>query len=232
MLFLIMMIPVMLLGFWAQNRVHSTYKRFSQVGSRSRISGREAAAAVLRSAGIDDVEITSTQGHLTDHYDPMRKRLVLSEENYHGTSLAALGVAAHEAGHAIQHKVGYAALQARMALVGVTGFASSLLNILMLIAFAGFFLNFGMMSITMLKIVVACMLVITLFQAITLPVEFDASARAKAQLTELGIIGQDELPGVTKTLDAAGWTYVAAFVASLTQLLYYVIQLIGLQSDD
>src|SRR5690606_38934309 len=112
---------------YAQMKVSSTYKRYSKVGSRSRITGREAAEYVMRKAGINDVEITSTPGHLTDHYDPSHKRLVLSEENYRGTSLAALGVAAHEAGHAIQHKIGYRMLKLRMSLVPITQLASQLL---------------------------------------------------------------------------------------------------------
>lgn len=213
MSFLIFIIIPMILGIWAQMRIGSTYKKYSQVASRGRITGREAAAYVMQKAGVSDVEITSTRGHLTDHYDPAHKRLVLSEENYHGSSLAALGVAAHEAGHAIQHNVGYSMLKLRMALVPITGFASSLLPFVLIGGFV-----FGQLGL--IKLGILAYLVLTVFQLITLPVEFDASRRAKAELAGLGIIEKDEVPGVSATLDAAAWTYVAAFVASLGNLLY------------
>jgi uncharacterized protein len=203
----------MLLGLWAQMKVKSTYKRYSQVASRGHVTGREAAAAVMQAAGINDVEIVQTPGMLTDHYDPSKKRLALSEANYRGTSLAALGVAAHEAGHAIQHKVGYSMLSLRMALVPITMFSSKLLPFVIL---GGFF--FQMMGAIWLG--VGVYMVLTVFQMITLPVEFDASKRAKEELVGLSIVQRDEMAGVSKTLDAAAWTYVAAFVASLGNLLY------------
>ncbi len=214
-LFLLILV-VAVLSFWAQFRVSSVYNENAQIPSRGGITGREAAEAVMRNAGIADVEITETEGHLTDHYDPLNKRLVLSSENYRGTSLAALGVAAHEAGHAIQHKVGYSMLHARMALVPVTSLVSRVLPVLM---FAGFFLARGLSGM-MLDAAILCYAVLTVFQLITLPVEFDASRRAKAQLVSLGILSADEMPGVNRTLDAAALTYVAAFVSSLLYLLY------------
>tara|TARA_B100000959_G_scaffold283758_1_gene353470 strand:+ start:1911 stop:2549 length:639 start_codon:yes stop_codon:yes gene_type:complete len=203
----------MLLGLWAQMKVKSAYKRYSQVPSRGRVSGREAAEAVMQAAGIRDVAIVATPGTLTDHYDPSKKQLALSEGNYNGTSIAALGVAAHEAGHAIQHKVGYSMLNLRMALVPITMFSSKLLPFVIL---GGFF--FKMMGAIWLGIGVY--MVLTIFQMITLPVEFDASKRAKEELAGLSIVQSDEMEGVRKTLDAAAWTYVAAFVASLGNLLY------------
>ena len=212
-LLVILMIPISL---YAQFRVSSVYNKNAKVLSRGGITGREAAEAVMARAGITDVEIAATSGHLTDHYDPINKRLVLSEENYRGTSLAALGVAAHEAGHAIQHKVGYSMLHLRMALVPATNFVSRAVPILML---AGFFLARGLSGM-FLDIAIICYAVITVFQLVTLPVEFDASRRAKEQLVALGIVDRDEMPGVTKTLDAAALTYVAAFVSSLLYLLY------------
>lgn len=213
--FLLLIIVPLLVGLWAQMKVKSAYNRYVQVPSRGRITGREAAQAVMRSAGIDDVEIVECHGTLTDHYDPTHKRLALSRDNYRGASLAALGVAAHEAGHAIQHKQAYAPLNLRMALVPITGFASQLLPIVM---FGGFF--FGGFGPVLLNLGILIYLVLTVFQLVTLPVEFDASKRAKAQLVGLGIVDQDEMPGVTKTLDAAAYTYVAAFVSSLGWLLY------------
>lgn len=208
-----LMIPVSL---YAQYRVTSTYNRNAKIGSRGRITGREAAEAVMNQAGISDVTIEMTGGHLTDHYDPINKKLVLSEENYRGTSLAALGVAAHEAGHAIQHKIGYSMLHLRMALVPATNFVSRAVPIVML---AGFFLARGLTGM-LLDVAIICYAVITFFQLVTLPVEYDASRRAKAQLVELGIVDRDEMGGVKETLDAAALTYVAAFVSSLLYLLY------------
>lgn len=215
--FLILIIPTFILAFWAQNKVKSAYGKYVQVPSRGNITGREAAAAVMQKAGIFDVEIVQVRGQLTDHYDPINKRLALSEDNYHGTSLAALGVAAHEAGHAVQHKVGYSMLKARMAMIPVTNVAASLMPFIM---FGPLFLFGAAMGGLFLKIGVACYLVMTAFHLITLPVEFDASRRAKQELVSLGILGQDELQGVNKTLDAAAWTYVAAFVSSLGYLIY------------
>ena len=213
---MLLLIVVMIFSLYAQFRVSSVYNKNAKILSRGHITGREAAEAVMGSAGITDVEITAIEGHLTDHYDPINKRLVLSEENYSGTSLAALGVAAHEAGHAIQHKIGYSMLHFRMALVPATNFVSRALPIVM---FAGFFLARGLSGM-LLDIAILCYAVLTLFQLVTLPVEFDASSRAKVQLVKLGIIEHDEMPGVSKTLDAAALTYVAAFVSSLLYLLY------------
>ena len=214
--FLILIIIPIIVGLWAQMKVKSAYGRYIRVPSRGRITGREAALAVMHSAGINDVEIVECHGTLTDHYDPNHKRLALSRDNYRGSSLAALGVAAHEAGHAIQHKQGYAPLKTRMALVPVTGIASQFLPIIM---FGGFFFGMGPM---LLNLGIAVYLVLTVFQLVTLPVEFDASKRAKAQLVGLGIVDADELVGVNRTLDAAAYTYVAAFVSSLGWLLDFL----------
>jgi Zn-dependent membrane protease YugP len=172
----------------------------------------------MKSAGIHDVEIVQCRGELSDHYDPTHKRLALSQANYRGTSLAALGVAAHEAGHAIQHKQAYAPLNLRMALVPITNLSSQLLPAVM---FGGFFFGLGP---TLINLGIIIYLVLTVFQLVTLPVEFDASVRAKKQLVGLGIIDSDEIKGVNETLDAAAFTYVAAFVSSLGWLLYMLAQ--------
>ncbi len=214
--FMVLLGLVMIFSLYAQMRVSSVYNKNAQIPSRGRITGREAAEAVMARAGITDVEIASTDGHLTDHYDPINKRLVLSEENYRGTSLAALGVAAHEAGHAIQHKIGYSMLKLRMALVPATNIVTRALPIVMI---AGFFLASGLTGM-MLDIAILCYAVLAFFQFVTLPVEFDASRRARVELVGLGIIDRDEMPGVTATLNAAALTYVAAFVSSLMYLLY------------
>jgi uncharacterized protein len=214
-LVLVLLLLSFVFALYAQMRVSSVYNRNVQIPSRGRISGREAAQAVMARAGISDVSIEETGGHLTDHYDPMNKRLVLSSENYHGTSLAALGVAAHEAGHAIQHKIGYSMLKTRMALVPITQITSQILPFIMI---GGFI--FGGLGGVMLDIGILCYAVLTLFHLVTLPVEFDASRRANVELAGLGIIARDEAPGVKETLNAAALTYVAAFLSSLLHLLY------------
>ena len=214
--FLLLIIVPIVIGLWAQMKIKRAYSKYVQIPSRGRITGREAAQAVMQSAGIHDVEIVQCRGTLTDHYDPRHKRLALSEANYLGSSLAALGVAAHEAGHAIQHKQAYAPLNLRMTLVPITNIASQFLPVIM---FGGFFFGMGPIMINM---GIAVYLVLTVFQLVTLPVEFDASKRAKAQLVNLGIVQQDELVGVNKTLDAAAYTYVAAFISSLGWLLYFL----------
>lgn len=221
---LILIILPMILGLWAQFKVGSTYNMYVQVPSRGGITGAEAAKFVMERAGIHDVDIVPIAGKLTDHYDPTNKRLALSGDNYNGTSLAALGVAAHEAGHAIQHKVGYAMLNLRMLVIPATSIASQTLPFLI---FGSMFLPFLLPFKVVVPIIVLAYLVITLFQLITLPVEFDASKRAKEELVHLGIIQQDEMVGVKKTLDAAAWTYVAAFITSLGSLLYYLLHMLG-----
>jgi Zn-dependent membrane protease YugP len=203
-------------SIYAQIKVSGAYGRNSKVQSRGGITGRDAAAAVMAHAGIHDVEIDETEGHLTDHYDPVQKKLVLSSENYRGTSLAAVGVAAHEAGHALQHKEGFRMLEFRMALVPATRIASSVVPFIYLASFI--FLR-GLSGM-ILDVAIICFAILTLFQLVTLPVEFDASRRAKTQLVALGILDRDEMPGVNQVLDAAALTYVAAFTGALLNLLY------------
>ena len=214
-LFWALFILVLVFSLYAQIRVSSAYAKNSKVPSRGGITGREAAAAVMARAGITDVEIEETGGHLTDHYDPIRKVLVLSSEDYRGTSLAAIGVAAHEAGHALQHKEGYQMLNLRMALVPATRIAAGVIPFIYLASFI--FLR-GL-SGTVLDIAIICYAILTLFQLVTLPVEYDASRRAKVQLVSLGVLDQDEMPGVNETLNAAALTYLAAFISSLLMLL-------------
>ena len=218
----------MLFGFYAQMKIRSAYQKNSQVGSRSRITGREAAEAVIRSAGINDVKIIEVPGELTDHYNPMTKELALSEHNYHGHSLAALGVAAHEAGHAIQHKVGYSMMTVRQTLAPATQIAASVSNFVMI---AGIFLLSTAIGGKLLVVGAIALAVICLFQFVTLPVEFDASRRAKEQLVGLGILDRDEMSGVNETLNAAALTYVAAFVAALGSLLHILLMLSGRREE-
>jgi Zn-dependent membrane protease YugP len=219
-LFMLLFVLVFAFSLYAQIRVSGAYNKNARIMSRGGITGREAAQAVMNQAGIYDVEIVETAGHLTDHYDPMRKRLVLSSEDYHGTSLAALGVAAHESGHAIQHKIGYKMLEFRMALVPATQIVSGILPFVIL---ASYFFVRGLTGM-MLDVAIICYAVLALFNLVTLPVEFDASRRAKAQLVNLGILDRDEMPGVNETLDAAALTYVAAFISTLLILLQLLSQ--------
>ncbi|WP_043585036.1 zinc metallopeptidase [Geminisphaera colitermitum] len=214
----------MLFGLYAQMRVHGAYNKNVRIPSRGRITGREAADAVMRSAGIHDVQIVQVPGQLTDHYDPIHKRLALSELNYNGTSLAALGVAAHEAGHAIQHKVGYSMMTIRQTLAPATQIAASVSNFVII---AGILLFSTALGGKLLLLGAIALAVIVLFQLVTLPVEFDASRRAKKQLATLGILDRDEMTGANETLDAAALTYVAAFVAALGSLLHIVLILMS-----
>lgn len=202
-------------SLYAQVRVSSAYNKNSKIPSRGGITGREAAAAVMARAGIADVDIEETGGRMTDHYDPVHKKLMLSSENYRGTSLAAVGVAAHEAGHALQHREGYQMLELRMALVPTTNIAAKVVPFLFLASI----LLFRGLTGPLLDVAIIAFAVLTLFQLVTLPVEYDASRRAKVQLVALGILDRDEMPGVNQVLNAAALTYLAAFMAALVQLL-------------
>ncbi len=214
-LFWLLLAFVLVFSLYAQIRVSSAYSKNSQVPSRGRISGRDAAAAILERAGLSDVTIEETDGHLTDHYDPANRKLVLSAENYQGTSLAAVGVAAHEAGHALQHQESFQMLEFRMALIPATQIAS---GVIPFVYIASIFFMRGL-SGAILDIAIVAFAVLTVFQLVTLPVEYDASRRAKLQLVSLGILDQDEMHGVNEVLNAAALTYLAAFMATLLNLL-------------
>jgi Zn-dependent membrane protease YugP len=229
LIWIVLIIIPMFFGLYAQMKIRSAYAQNSQVGSRGGITGREAAEAVMHSAGITNVKIIEVPGELTDHYNPLTRELALSSHNYHGSSLAALGVAAHEAGHAIQHKVGYAMMSIRQTLAPATQIAASVSNFVMI---AGIFLFSTALGGKLLVLGAVALAVICIFQFVTLPVEFDASRRAKEQLVGLGILDRDEMKGVNETLDAAALTYVAAFVAALGSLLHILLMLSGRRSDN
>lgn len=215
-----MFLPGLLLGLYAQMRLSSAYGRYSRVPTNSGLSGAQAAREILDSVGLHGMPISEVRGHLTDHYDPTKKALFLSSENYHGQTLAAVGVAAHEAGHALQHKAAYAPLNIRMALVPITGIAS---NAAIWISVGGMF--FGLAKLAWAGVIIFGILF--LFQLITLPVEFDASRRAKDQLLSLGLIDGNERAGVSSVLGAAALTYVAAMVAAFFTLLHFIMILRG-----
>lgn len=211
------------LSLFASWRVKRVYRRFSEIPAASGATGAEVAHAILDRAGIQDVEIVEHDEMLGDHYDPINKRLVLSSQNYHGSSLAALGVSAHECGHAIQHKIAYAPLHWRMAAVGVTNYAN---QVVMWLPLIGMFTGL-IQPLTGALFMAIAWGIIMAFNLITLPVEFDASRRAKAVLGGMGFIGTDEeMAGVRKTLDAAAWTYVAAFITSLAYFLWHLAPLL------
>ena len=209
-------IPGLLIGIWAQIKLSSAYGKYSHVPVESGMTGAEAAREILDRAGLNNVPVGEIPGHLTDHYDPTKRALFLSSDIFHGQTVAAVGVAAHEAGHALQHQAAYGLFNFRMAIVPVTQFASMAY---MGVFFVGIFL--GLLKIV-LPIIIVIFAVMTLFQLVTLPVEYDASRRAKEQLFRLGLVHENERAGVSKVLDAAALTYVAALVSSMLTLLYYI----------
>lgn len=220
----ILFIATMALSLGAAARVKSVYRRYSQLPVRSGLTGAEVAREILRRKGIRDVEIAEGEGMLGDHYDPIRKRLVLSPDNFHGSTPAALGVAAHECGHAIQHARAYKPLHWRMAAVGITTFAS---QIVMWLPLLGMFTGL-IEPLTGALVMASAWGVIMLLNLITLPVEFDASRRAKEVLANFGFIAPgEEALGVKKVLDAAAWTYVAALVVSLAYFLWHLLPLLA-----
>jgi uncharacterized protein len=214
--------PALLLAMWAQWRVHSAYAAASQ--EPAKITGAAAARLILDSAGATDVAIEQVPGKLSDHYDPQAKVLRLSPEVYSQRSLAAVGIAAHEAGHALQDAQGYALMSIRNAAVGIANIGSGFGVILLLIG-----LGIGLSQLAWLGILLFGGTVF--FQLVNLPVEFDASNRAKAQLVSLGIVPQADMGGVNRVLNAAAWTYVAATLQSLLTLLYYASFLTGRDSE-
>lgn len=234
LLYMIIVGPAFLLAMLAQFWVKSAYNRYSRIGNRRGLSGAQAAAQMLRNEGIVDVTIEMSRGMLSDHYDPTAKTLRLSPDVHNGRSLASVGIAAHEAGHAIQHAQGYAPLWLRSTIVPVANIGSQMA---MPLFGLGIFLAYmGGTGIGMIVVKGAIVLFagVVLFQLITLPVEFDASSRAKAALANQGMLsGTDEMDGVASVLNAAAMTYVAAAVQAILTLLYFLIRagLLGGRDD-
>ena len=228
-MFLLIFIITAVISMAAVWRVKATYAKWSKVSAGSGYTGASCAERILSSAGIHDVEIVEGDSLLGDHYDPLNKKLVLSPDNYQGESAAALGVAAHECGHAIQHKLAYAPLNWRMASVGATTYANQVITWLPLLFWitGGFHGGFGISLHTYLLVMAMGWGVIMLFNLITLPVEFDASKRAIVILDRMNFLTTSEAgTGVRSVLNAAAWTYVAAFVTSLLYTLYYLLPLL------
>jgi len=215
-LYLILVIPFVLLSAYASLKVQTTFRKYSQVGSSSGLTGAQAAEILLRDGGLANVAVEEGGGFLSDYYDPMKKRLSLSPDVYEGRSLASLGVAAHETGHAFQHATGYLPLQLRAALVPAAGFGS---NAGWLLAIIGLFFHSGILlhlGIVLFALAVA-------FYVITLPVEFNASSRAVALLQQRGILLPGEEKAVKAVLSAAALTYLAAALTAVAQLLYLIV---------
>ena len=204
----------LIIAIWAQIRVSSAFRKWGEVRASSNITGAECAREILQAAQIPDVDVVETNDFLGDHYDPTSKKLCLSSNVYHTPSVAALGIAAHETGHAIQHATAYAPLKARMAIVPVTMVASQMLPFVII---GGLFFHLtGLITLG-----IYCYLILLVFQLITLPVEFDASRRAKIILQQMGIVQPGrEVAGVNSVLNAAALTYIAAFIAALGNLLW------------
>ena len=215
-LYIFMMIPVFIISIIAQMWVKSAYAKYSRIPNRNRVTGAEAAQIIARRMGLQiNVELTS--GLLSDHYDPRTRTLRLSPHVYNGYSIAAVGIVAHEAGHAIQHAHGYAPLQLRNALVPVTMLGS---NLAWPLIFVGFIFHW----LALIKVGILFFTAVVVFQLITLPVEFNASRRALKVLHDTNILTKHELPGAREVLTAAALTYVAAATAAILQLLYFLIR--------
>lgn len=222
--YLILVVPCIVLALWAQYNVNATFSKYSAVHSRRNISGAQAAQTVLRQNGISHVRIEEISGKLTDHYDPRSNVIRLSHDVYHSTSVASIGVACHEAGHAVQYAKGYTPIRIRAAIIPLTNIGSALSLPLLLL---GLILNFQNLAL----IGIALFGLSTLFQLVTLPVEINASRRALSAIQAGGLLYEDEYPKARKTLTAAALTYVAALAISLAQLLRLVILFGGRRND-
>ncbi len=218
-LYFIMIAPVFLFSLWAQFRVKSSFKKYARYKARSGLTGAAAAKILLEKNGIRDVRVETSQGMLSDHYSPTQRKLALSRGVVNTTSIAALGVAAHEVGHAIQHHRGIFIMRLWQALAIPATFMS---NAAIFLIFIGIFF-----SLFLAQLGFFIFLGVVLFQIITLPLEFDASRRAKQQLVKYNIITPGEIAGVSAVLNSAALTYVAAAAASITQLLYFALVLFG-----
>ncbi len=219
--YLILVLPCVLFSLWASNHVNSTFQKYSGYNSQRRLTGAEAARRVLQASGVSGVSIQHVSGNLTDHFDPKANVIRLSDSVHSNTSIAAIGVACHEAGHAVQHAVGYGPIKLRMAIIPITNIGSKLAMPLILI---GLLLNVLLdYSYVFVYLGIACFGLSLVFQLVTLPVEFNASRRALNAISETGMLTSEEWIGAKKTLKAAALTYVAATAVALAQLLRLVL---------
>jgi Zn-dependent membrane protease YugP len=223
-LYLLFSLPALLLGLWAQYKVKSAFERYSKVRGFTGLTGAEVARRMLNSNGLNNVQVEEVAGMLSDHYDPTSRTLRLSREVYNSNSLAAAGVAAHESGHAVQHAEGYTALKFRTAMVPSVQIGSWLGPIIFIV---GYFFSSASLSWVGIILFAAT----ALFALVTLPVELDATRRAKAWLGTSGVIYNSEMEGVDRVLDAAALTYVAAAIQAISTVMYYVFLLLGRNRD-
>lgn len=219
--YLVLVLPAVLFALWASAHVKSTFRKYATTMNRRRITGEQAARALLDRNGLTHIRIECTSGQLSDHYDPQQQVIRLSQEVYSGTSAASIGVATHEVGHAIQHKVGYFPLRIRSAIIPITNFGSKLALPLILLGIL--FVNYNPNMIYLAYAGIACFGLSTVFQLVTLPTEFNASRRALQSIRECGFLYDDEADDARKVLTAAALTYVAALAVSLAQLLRLLI---------
>ncbi len=222
---ILVLIPAMIFAFWAQIRVNTTFKKYVKIHNRRGLTGAEAARQVLDVNGLHHVKIEHIRGNLTDHYDPRENVIRLSDATYASTGIAAVGVAAHEAGHAVQHAKGYIPIKVRAAIIPLTRFGSMLsmpLFIIGMLFAGGSYVGGGIGEILMLTGILFFSFS-TLFQLVTLPTEFNASSRAMRALEDGGLLADDELPAARATLSAAAMTYVAALASSLASLLRLIL---------
>jgi len=219
--YIVMVLPCMILAMWASANVNNTFKKYTSQRSLRHLTGAEAAQRVLRHNGVTNVRIERVSRNLTDHYDPRTNVIRLSDSVYASTSTAAIGVAAHEAGHAVQYAQNYAPIKLRAAIIPLTNFGSRIAMPLILI---GILLTFlGSFSTVLVYLGIACFGLSLVFQLVTLPVEFDASNRAMKAIENAGLLTEEEQQGAKKTLRAAAMTYVAATAVSLAQLLRLIV---------
>ena len=228
--YIVLVLPCIIFSMWASSSVNSTFKRFSQKYSSRRITGAQAAQRVLSHNGVSGVRIERVSGNLTDHYDPRTNVIRLSDSVYDSTSVAAIGVAAHEAGHAVQYARHYAPIHFRAAIIPITNIGSKLAMPLILL---GVVLNFlGGISTGLIYLGIAAFALSLLFQVVTLPVEFNASRRAMRAIADAELLTGEEQRGARKTLTAAAMTYVAATAVALAQLLRLLVLFSGRRRDD
>lgn len=228
--YIVIVIPCLLIAMFASSRVNSTFKRYSKQLSHRRITGAEAAQRVLSENGVRNVRIERTSGELTDHFDPKTNVIRLSDSVYNSTSTAAIGVACHEAGHAVQYAENYGPIKLRAAIIPITNIGSKLAMPLILIGVL--FSALGNLSYSLVYLGIACFSLSLIFQLITLPVEFNASRRALHAIDRCNILTDDERVGAKKTLTAAAMTYVAAVAVSAAQLLRLIILFGGRRRND
>lgn len=222
-MYFVFALPALLFVMWAQWQVRSTYGKYSQIANASHVTGAQVAQSLLEAAGLYNVRIERTPGELTDHFDPSKQVIRLSDSNYNSYSVAALGVVAHEVGHAIQYATGYTPIRVRSALVPVAGLGSNLGYILFILGFAVSSFNLAVIGIVLFSAA-------AVFALVTLPVEFNASSRAMGLLVDHGLVTQQDAGMARKVLNAAAMTYVAGFAQAVSILLYMIFRAQGLNN--